>query len=316
METKASHVLIGAFLLMLMGALFAFVVWVTRINQGDTKDYDVFYHGSVTGLAVGAPVRFQGVPIGDVHAIALMPNNPGTVHLRLRVKEGTPILKGAIASLDFQGLTGVAFIQIAGGIRGQAEITAEPGREIPIIPSRPSSIESIINTAPQLLEQASVTITRLGQIMNEENRKNFGRTVTNLEKLSGGLSRKTPELEAAIGNLGATLAELKSTAGSIKSLANNTDKTIKLRVPALLNQTQAILSRSDETIQELQRAVKETKPGLTALGDTTLPELNRLIVNMQNLSSSLQSTADRLNDGGATSLLSNEKVPEYDNKDK
>ncbi len=316
METKASHVLIGSFLLVLMAALFAFVVWVARINQGDTKDYDVFYHGSVTGLAVGAPVRFQGVPIGDVHTIALMPNDPGTVHLRLRVKEGTPILKGAIASLDFQGLTGVAFIQISGGIHGQPEITALPGNDVPIIPSRPSSLESIINTAPQLLEQASETITRVGQILNEDNRKNIGKTVANLEKLSEGLSRRTPELEAAIGNLGSTLVELKNSAGSIKSLANNTDKTIQARVPALLTQTQGILTRSDETIKELQLAVKETKPGLTALGDTTLPELNRLIVNLQALTSSLQSTSDRLNSGGAMSLLSNEKVPEYDNKDK
>lgn len=310
--------MIGAFLLLLVGALFAFVIWVARYNSSDSyKDYDILYQGSVTGLAAGAPVRFQGVPVGKVRLIDLIPNDPGTVRLRVEVKQSTPILQGARASLESQGLTGVAFVQIEGGYRGQPALRRLPGQDVPVIPSRPSSFESLLMTAPQLLEQASITITRLGLILNEDNRKNFGGILNNINTLTKGLAQKTPELQTAIAGLTSTITELQDAANAVKTLALNTDATVQGRLPALLDKTNTLLAQSNDTVADLHEAIKLAKPGVAAFSDTTVPELNKLIVDLRSLSLSLKSTADTLGRGAATSpFLGNDKVPEYDGKSK
>ncbi len=312
METRASHVLIGTFLLLLVGALFGFVIWLARFDRGTSEDYDIIFRGSVTGLAEGAPVRFQGVPIGQVRKIALMPDDPGAVRVRARVNEDAPILRGATATLELQGLTGVAFVQIEGGFRGQPRIVAEPGQDVPVIPSRPSAFQSLFQNAPQLVEQATVAVNRLGILLNESNRKNFSETISNINTLTGGLAKKTPQLEQSIDGLNATMAELKAAANSIDTLAKSANGPVGEQLPALLSDTRTVMKNADGAIKDLQGLLKSGEPAMAGLSDTTVPELNKLMGDLRALTRSLQTTAEKLESGGAGSLLGGDKLPEYE----
>jgi phospholipid/cholesterol/gamma-HCH transport system substrate-binding protein len=311
-ETRASHVLIGTFLLLLVGALFGFVIWLARFDRGGSQEYDIFFRGSVTGLAEGAPVRFQGVPIGQVRKINLMPDDPGVVRVRARVDNDAPILRGATATLELQGLTGVAFVQIEGGFRGQPKIMAEPGQDVAVIPSRPSAFQSLFQNAPLLIEQATVAVNRLGILLNESNRKNFSQTIANINTLTGGLAKKTPQLEQSIDGLNATMAELKAAASSIDTLAKSANGPVAEQLPALLSDTRTVMKNADGAIKDLQGLLKSGQPALAGLSDTTVPELNKLMVDLRALTRSLQSTAEKLDAGGATSLLGGDKLPEYE----
>ncbi len=304
--------LIGTFLLLMVGALFGFVVWLARFDRGGAQSYDIFFRGSVTGLAEGAPVRFQGVPIGQVRKIALMPDDPGVVRVRASVNEGTPILRGATATLELQGLTGVAFVQIEGGFRGQPPIVPEPGQDVAVIPSRPSAFQSLFQNAPQLIEQATVAVNRLGIVLNESNRKNFAQTLANINTVTGGLAQKTPQLQQSIDGLSSTMAELKSAAHSIDALAKSASGPVAEQLPALLSDTRTVMRNADGAVKELQSLLKAGQPAVAGLSDTTVPEINRLMVDLRALSRSLQSTAERLETGGAASLFSRESVPEYE----
>ena len=71
METRANHVWVGAVTLVLLAALAAFIVWIARLNNGDQKQYDIFFKQSVSGLAKGSEVSFAGVPVGQVETIKL-----------------------------------------------------------------------------------------------------------------------------------------------------------------------------------------------------------------------------------------------------
>jgi phospholipid/cholesterol/gamma-HCH transport system substrate-binding protein len=311
-ETRASHVLIGTFLLLLVGAMFGFVIWLARFDRGAAQEFDIFFRGSVTGLAEGAPVRFQGVPIGQVRKIALMPDDPGVVRVRARVNDDAPILRGATATLELQGLTGVAFVQIEGGFRGQPRILPEPGQEVAVIPSRPSAFQSLFQNAPQLVEQATVAVNRLGILLNETNRKNFGQTLTNINTLTAGLAKKTPQLEASIDGLNSTMAELKIAAGSIDALAKSASDPVANQLPKLLDETRMVMQGAESVMKDLRTTLKSGQPAVASLSDTTVPELNKLMTNLQALTRSLQATAEKLESGGATSLLSGEAVPEYE----
>ncbi len=312
METRASHVLIGTFLLLMVGALFGFVIWLARFDRSAAQDYDIFFRGSVTGLAQGAPVRFQGVPIGQVSKIALVPGDPGVVRVRARVDDDAPILRGAMATLELQGLTGVAFVQIEGGFRGQPRILPEVGQDAGIIPSRPSTFQSLSQNAPQLVEQATVAVNRLGILLNETNRNNITQTLSNFSKLSDGLAKKTPQLEQSIDSLNTTMAELKAAASSIGTLAQSARGPMGEQLPKLLDETRMVMQGADMVMRDLKSTLKSGQPAVASLSDTTVPELNKLMMDLRALTRSLQTTAEKLEGGGAASLLSGDKLPEYE----
>ena len=69
METRASYLLVGSFVLAIMAGAVVFVIWVTGTSAEKTVRYHMRFAGSVPGLQVGSQVRFRGIPVGEVKAM-------------------------------------------------------------------------------------------------------------------------------------------------------------------------------------------------------------------------------------------------------
>src|SRR5215210_6364899 len=152
METKSSHVLVGAVVLALVIALFGFVLWLSRVDTKGAQEFDIFFKQAVTGLAVGSQVQFAGVPVGAVEEIKLMPNTPEFVRVRIAISDDVPILQGTTATIEGVGFTGVSIIQLDGGIKGAPPIAEAGPFEVPVIPTKPGALGQLLSSAPQLLE--------------------------------------------------------------------------------------------------------------------------------------------------------------------
>ena len=116
METRASYLVVGGFVLVSLIALVVMVIWLA----GTTFDeefayYDILFEGSVTGLKSGNPVRYRGIPVGVVSDMGIDKENVERVRVTIEVPNDTPIKEDAITSLEFQGITGVAYVQFEGG---------------------------------------------------------------------------------------------------------------------------------------------------------------------------------------------------------
>src|SRR3546814_17945830 len=85
--------------LALLLATVIFIVWMARIGGPEKKEYDIFFKQAVSGLARGSGVAFQGVPVGEVKTIALLPDAPEFVRVRIAVHEAVPILHGTTANI-------------------------------------------------------------------------------------------------------------------------------------------------------------------------------------------------------------------------
>src|SRR5579864_6395946 len=127
METRANHVWVGAVTLALVALVAAFVIWITRLGEGEKQDYDIFFKQSVEGLNKGSQVSFAGVPVGKIEQIELWKKDPSFVRVRIGVKKDVPITVGTIATIQ-GSFTGVADILLEGAIKGAPPIN-EPGPE-------------------------------------------------------------------------------------------------------------------------------------------------------------------------------------------
>lgn len=312
METKASHVLIGAFMLVMVGALFGFVLWMSRVEGRDRAEYDIFFQDAVTGLDVGGDVRFNGVPIGQVKQIALVPHDPRKVRVRISVAAEAPILRGTVATLEPLGLTGITFVQLAGSTVGAPPLV-EPGPYgVPIIPSRPSPLSELFSGAPQLLQQATLAVTRLGEILGPENHQSITRSLNNIERITGAVAKRSPEIDRSLVELEATMREVRAAATDLARISQSAQRVVDEDAKPLMADLRRVTKQANELVAELDAMAAESRPGINQFTKTGLPEATRLIVEMREVLRSIQAVTQRLEEGSAASLLNETKVPEYE----
>src|ERR1700759_4576910 len=92
METRAPFVVVGAFVLAAILAVFGFVYWLNNVGGiGKRETYQVVFSGPVPGLLVGAAVLFNGIRVGEVTSLDLVADRPHDVHVTIAVDEQTPV---------------------------------------------------------------------------------------------------------------------------------------------------------------------------------------------------------------------------------
>ena len=116
METRAHYVAVGAFVLTMIVLAFAAVLWLGRTElTTQYARYDIYFIGPVSGLRVGAAVEYSGVPVGKVTDIRIDRDNADSIRVTVELDANVPIHEDAAALLESNILSGVSYIQIAGG---------------------------------------------------------------------------------------------------------------------------------------------------------------------------------------------------------
>lgn len=119
METKANYVLIGAFTIAGFLGMLLFLMWFAKLQLDRQFAYYDIYFPEVSGLGVSSEVLFAGLSVGKVVDMQLSPSVNGAVRVRVEVAEDTPVRTDSRASIEIQGVTGIANVAItsAGPIR-------------------------------------------------------------------------------------------------------------------------------------------------------------------------------------------------------
>jgi phospholipid/cholesterol/gamma-HCH transport system substrate-binding protein len=311
METKRSSIIVGAVTLALVVALFAFILWLSRFQTGGREEYDMFFKQSVAGLSVGSTVSFSGVPVGQVERIALMPESPEFVRVRISVSPDVPILEGTTATLQASGFTGVSVVQLEGAMRGAAAITQPGPYGVPVIPTRPSGFGQILETAPEVVERASILIARLNEVLSDENRANFARILESVDMTASEVSREAPKLGQTLSEAQATLKAATAAAERVGKLAETGDALLGQDGKAAVAELTAAAAATRAAAERLDTLLAAAEPGIETVTTDTIPELNRLLAELRSAATSLDTLADK----AATdpvSLLSGRPLPDYE----
>ncbi|MCP4923366.1 MAG: MCE family protein, partial [bacterium] len=124
-------------------------MWLHRLDINPSSPlYDIYFRGSVGGLRDNEKVLFQGVPIGHVHSVKINPDEPEYIRVSIAINIPKLIREDTAASLETQGFTGLAYIQLDGSNRNSPLLKAKEGQKHPVIKSTPSRIQKVVNAAP------------------------------------------------------------------------------------------------------------------------------------------------------------------------
>jgi phospholipid/cholesterol/gamma-HCH transport system substrate-binding protein len=272
METRAPFVVVGAFVLAAIAAVFGFVYWLHNTGGlGPRATYHVQFDGSVPGLLVGAAVLFNGIRVGEVTDLGLAPDSPRRVNATISVASTTPVRSDTKVGLEFQGLTGVPVIALEGGM-----LLSNSG-EVSTLIADPGAGEGMTQAARSALRRVDSVLAD-----NAEPLKN---TIANLQVFSEGLARNTGKLDGIVAGLekmtgGGT--PVQKITYDLEALRNQgpTDKTIKGQI--------AIPEPTAVTMLETQRMLFSPPKDVPAFSGfvwaDTIPKLlqARLIESFEN----------------------------------
>jgi phospholipid/cholesterol/gamma-HCH transport system substrate-binding protein len=310
-ETRSNYVMVGAVTVALLAGVLLFIVWLAGLSNKATKCYDIYFAQGVGGLNKGSNVSFSGVPVGQVGKISLLPNRPEFVWVRVEVDEQTPVLQGTSAQIHGVGFTGVSEIQLTGAERGRPAIEQVGPQGCPVIPATSGGISALLNSAPELIDRIQRLTERLTELLSDKNQNSISDILENIDVTTQELRKHAPEMGRTIADIQIAAHNAGIAANNVAALSNNANQLVTQDGrPAIQNLNKAIIS-AQQAADNLNAMVSDARPGVQNFSKSTLPEANKLVHDLRDLSQSLQSVSNRINQQGIGGALGPEKLPDY-----
>ena len=323
METRSNHILVGSVVLALLAALIIFIVWLSQVSGDRQQEYDIFFKQSVEGLAKGTAVTYNGVPVGAIEAIDLEERNPEFVRIRIGVRSTTPILEGTTATIRGVGFTGLSQIQlnppeIQPGQRRPSPIVCPetaPERQcpygVPVIPTRPGALGTLLNTAPELLERISTLTERLTELLSARNQESIAGILANTEEISRSLAERSPEIAATLAEARIAVRQAGLAAERAGRLAGSAERLVNEDGRPLVNDLRHTIRAAETSMQNLNAVLADARPGVQAFSQQTLPQVGELIHDLRETSESLRAITQRIERQGIGGIIGGQQLPTY-----
>ncbi len=316
MRRTANKSLIGAFV---VGGIILFIAAFVLLGAGSFSGVKpnalAYFQDSVSGLDIGAPVKFRGVTIGKVSQVLLRTANQSPSDYSIPVvMEFTPDLltrrgldqalidksglrisieKGLRAKLQQQSvITGVLYVELDYFPDTPYKLHDTRGEQ-PEIPTLPSNLGALTKAVSQTLEQLSrvdfVSITKkvdsiLTRIDQGASQIEFAKINNNLVKASDNIARITsdPAINKAIADFSAAMQ-------SVDELV----KRFNSKVDPVAEDIQSMATSGRKALDRLNEAAENVR-ALTKAGSPTRRELDAALADISEAAAGIRSLADFL----------------------
>ena len=263
METRANNALIGLFTLAVIGAALGFVVWFARLAEGTKVDrYQIVFSGSITGLSVGSSVLFNGIRVGQVDTLDLLPDDPSRVVAIITVKETTPVKVDTRARMEFQGLTGGAYIQLYGGSASSPALEPPPEQQMATIYAERSELQNLVDGARDTVTQAAQTLTRIDEFIRK-NEGGLSQTVSNVQTFTQALADNSGNVSTFLKETGDAAKSIGRLSDSLNGMAGDVEALIKAVDPAKVEQVVGNVTSASDQLAALRQGLRSQEGART-----------------------------------------------------
>ena len=311
METRSNYIMVGAVTVALLAGVLIFIVWLAGLSNKSTKCYDIYFAQDVGGLNKGSNVTFSGVPVGQVQRISLLPNRPEFVWVRIEVDEQTPVLQGTSAQIKGVGFTGVSEIQLTGAERGRPSIQQTGPQGCPVIPATSGGLGALLNSAPELIDRIQRLTERLTELLSDKNQNAIADILENIDVTTQELRKHAPELGDTIGEIKIASHNAGVAADSVAKLTDNPNRLVVEQGGPAARDLRTAIAHVQQAADNLDAMITDARPGVQNFSKSTLPEANRLVRELRELTTSLKGVSQRVEQGGIGGTLGPEKLPDY-----
>ena len=306
MSIRANPTAIGLFMI---GAVLLTVTGVVTLASqawfGDRHTFVSYFEESVNGLEAGAPVKFQGVPVGTVSELLIQIDRVDKTFL-VPVEYEIDIARLTTDLGEFLQLDEDAVLeqQIADGLRAQLqmesivtgllyiEITYRPAADRPQrvartsihpeIPTTPSLLAAFGTEAGSLVADVLQILFRVNEMLEEVDMVEINTAVVAsaqaVERLVG-----SEELQAAINQVPEMAAQVNRTLGEAEILMDR----LEAAIDPLQTGMEGTMQEASATLQAAREAIEESR-GLMTTDSGIGYGLEQMLASLQEAAEALR----------------------------
>jgi phospholipid/cholesterol/gamma-HCH transport system substrate-binding protein len=288
METRANYALMGVFTLAVIAAAFGFVLWFSGAEKpGGRTTYKIIFTGSISGLSDGGVVLFNGVRVGAVTKIDLVPQDPSRVFALIEVDAKVPVRTDTKARLEYTGFTGVASVALTGGALDAPPLPTSPQQPGVIVADR-SDFQDLVEAARRIAIQASDFFTKTNRLI-DDNSASITASVKNAEKFSDALAANSDGLKDFMGAIADVGKSIKPLTAKLDALAGDADNVVKGEVAAAAKSIKKAADDLDSRTKEIAANINRFSgsglrqyEALAVDGRKTLEQFNQAVRSLEN----------------------------------
>jgi phospholipid/cholesterol/gamma-HCH transport system substrate-binding protein len=302
METRANHVLIGSFALLVIAAGMLFALWIGKSSlDREFAEYDVIFKEAVTGLSKGGTVQYNGIQVGEVRRLSLAPNDPSQVIVHIRLGAATPVKTDTHAKLAFTGLTGVAIIQLSGGTPAAPKLEVQPGQEFPTIIADTSELARILASSGEIVTSVNDLLLRLSVLLKDDNLKRVSDSLDHIEQISGAIALKSDDAGRAVADLAEASRSLKNTlargealAAKLEGMSGSVQVLLDNEGKQALGNARDALAAANKLVEHVDGTLAANRAAIDNFADNGLAQIGPTLVELRATLAKLEKVADRL----------------------
>jgi phospholipid/cholesterol/gamma-HCH transport system substrate-binding protein len=288
MENR-SHALAAGIFVLLFGFAAGLALWWLGQSDESVDHYVLETRKNVTGLNLQAIVRYRGIRAGKVNAIDTDPNDPRIIQVRISLDSRFKLTKGTTAQLGYQGVTGLAYVQLEDDGSSAELLKVGAGDTAPRIPLKATLFDTLGEKAGDIVTQVGTVAARLASILDEKNARNISRTLENVAVASDGM-KELPVLMASLrqalsaGNLQRLqqiLAHVEKTAGEAAPLTAELRELVR-SMNALSQKLDRVAAQGDSAGQEVAATTLPRANALMRELSTNARQINQLLENLES----------------------------------
>lgn len=251
-EIKTAILVIASILLFIWG--YTFLQGRDLLNS-----YRTFYvqYENVEGLSTSAPVTINGLTVGKIMGISLVPAT-GNLLVEVQVKSDFPISKSSTIDIYEPGLIGGKQIQIVPNL--QDPIMAESGdtmkgRNVPGLTSLVGEkLTPLQEKIEKVAESADLLLTNLNQVLDDKSKANLRESIAKLNNLMSEFEKTSKNVNQIIdknqANIDGSLANINKTSANFAKLS---DTLANARIGQAINHFEKSLQSVDNMMSNLKQ---------------------------------------------------------------
>ena len=289
MENRSYALMTGVFTIALVVAAVLAGLWLNR-DRTELVPYEIVTTQSIPGLNPEAAVRYRGLEVGRVDQIIFDPRVTGQILIRLSVDKNSPITTTTFASLGYQGVTGIAFIQLDDDRTGSPRLAVrddQPAR----IPLRPGLLDILEKRGLAILEKTEQITDSLAKMVTDENQQTIVGAFDSIGKAADAYAAIPRKLEPTIDRLPALTAKIDRSLSSFDTTAASIQATADS-----YGQLATRLQAPDGPLERLNGAVGSLQSATSELELETLPHVVQMTDEARGALRAVKRTATSLSD--------------------
>ncbi len=284
--TRAQKVRLGVFVVAGLTVLVGGLIILAGLRLGQRRDrYQIRYQEaavSLSGLEIGAPVKYSGIRVGRVDAVRIDPKDVGVIVVEISLDHGTPVAEDERADLGSQGITGLKYVELTRG-SSKARVR-EAGEDIP--PGQ-SAFDALTTQAGDIARKAEIVLDRVASLTGDDMKQRIAKVLDRTDQLLATVNALVDENRVALKTLAEKLAD---TAAQADALATQLSGAAR-RASALLDESTALVKGSRATPEKLNALLDEAGGLVTGLNGM----IQRSRRDLQETITSLRDAAENVN---------------------